>query len=55
VRLEIIDTPINPDKGKFGDNLEEFRLRYNIAELDIDVDDIFGDVRDKSPGREVNL
>ncbi|MEQ8975245.1 MAG: hypothetical protein RIE73_33280 [Coleofasciculus sp. C1-SOL-03] len=55
VRLEIIDTPINQDKGKFGDNLEEFRLRYNIAELDIDVDDIFGDVRDKSPGREVNL
>jgi hypothetical protein len=55
VRIEIIDTPINPDKGKFGDNLEEFRLRYNIAELDIDVDAIFGDVRDKSPGREVNL
>jgi len=55
VRIEIIDIPINQDKGKFGGNLEEFRLRYNIAELDIDVDAIFGDVRDKSPGREVNL
>jgi hypothetical protein len=55
VRIEIIDTPINQDKGKFGENLEEFRLRYNIAELDIDIDAIFGDVRDKSPGREVNL
>lgn len=55
VRIEIIDTPINQDKSKFGGNLEEFRLRYNIAELDIDVDAIFGDVRDKSPGREVNL
>ncbi|MEQ8963188.1 MAG: hypothetical protein RLP02_35665 [Coleofasciculus sp. C2-GNP5-27] len=55
VRIEIIDTLINQDKGKFGDKLEEFRLRYSIAELDIDVDAIFGDVRDKSPGREVNL
>ncbi|MBO3463939.1 hypothetical protein G7B40_029615 [Aetokthonos hydrillicola Thurmond2011] len=55
VRIEIIDAQINYEKGKFGDNLEEFRRKHNIAELDIDVDAIFGDVRDKSPGREVNL
>ncbi|MEC4818408.1 MAG: hypothetical protein SAK29_34825 [Scytonema sp. PMC 1069.18] len=55
VRIEIIDARINHKKGKFGDNLEEFRHRHNIAELDIDVDAIFEDIRDKSPGREVNL
>jgi len=55
VRIEIIDAGINQEKGKFGDNLEEFRRRHNIAELDVDVDAIFGDVRDKFPGREVNL
>ncbi|AFY35393.1 hypothetical protein [Calothrix sp. PCC 7507] len=55
VRIEIIDAQINQEQGKFGDNLEEFRRQHNIAELDIDVDAIFGDVRDKSPGREVNL
>ncbi len=55
IKIEIIDAGINHDKGKFGDNLEEFRCQHNIAELDIDIDAIFGDVRDKSPGREVNL
>lgn len=55
IRIEIIDDRINHEKGKFGDNLEEYRHQHNIAELDIDVDAIFGDVRDKSPGREVNL
>ena len=55
VTIEIIDPQTNHEKGKFGDNLEELRRKHNIAELDIDVDAIFGDVRDKSPAREVNL
>lgn len=55
VRIEIIDAQINPKKGKFGDKLEQFRRQHDIAELDIDIDAIFGDVRDKSPGREMNL
>jgi hypothetical protein len=28
------------------------RFPYNLGELDIDIDAIFGDVRDKSPGRQ---
>lgn len=55
VRIEIIDVSIADKQHKFGDNLEEFRRRHDIAELDIDVDTIFGEIRDKSPGREVNL
>ncbi|KYC35767.1 hypothetical protein WA1_08175 [Scytonema hofmannii PCC 7110] len=55
VRIEIIYTPSNDNNGKFGNSLEEFRRQHNIAELDIDIDAIFGDVRDKSSGREVNL
>jgi len=45
VRIEIVDARINNEKDKFGGNLEEFRRQHNIAELDIDVDAIFGDVR----------
>jgi hypothetical protein len=55
VRIEIIYTQSNDNNGKFGNSLEEFRRQHNIAELDIDIDAIFGDVRDKSSGREVNL
>lgn len=54
VIIEIIDDIINQKKGNFGENLEEFRREYNIAELDIDVDAIFAGVRDKTTGREVN-
>ena len=32
----------------------DFRERYNLAELEIDVDTIFTNVRDYSSGREMN-
>ncbi len=31
-----------------------FRERYQLDELDIDVDNIFANVRDRSPGRDVS-
>jgi len=54
ILIEIVDNKINNQKGYFGENLEEFRRQHKIAELDIDVDAIFADVRDKTTGREVN-
>lgn len=54
ILIEIVDNNINKQKGYFGENLEEFRRQNNIAELDIDVDAIFADVRDKTTGSEVN-
>ena len=35
--------------------LQEFRRKYDLESLDIDVDEIFRDVRDRSPGRKVSL
>jgi hypothetical protein len=55
VTVEITEVENNGDRGYFGEDLEEFRRKHNIAELDLDIDAIFGDVRDKSPGREVNV
>ena len=46
---------LKTEKRGFGAALEEFRQKYNVAEADIDPDEIFRDVRDKSPGREVIL
>jgi cellobiose PTS system EIIB component len=46
---------LKKEKSGFGKALEEFRQKYDVADADIDPDEIFRDVRDKSPGREVNL
>ncbi len=42
-------------KGDFGKSLAAFRERLAIEEIDIDPDEIFKDVRERSPGREVAL
>jgi prevent-host-death family protein len=42
-------------KGDFGKSLAAFRERLAIEEIEIDPDEIFKDVRDRSPGREVIL
>lgn len=43
-------------KGRidFWDTYLAFRKRYQLDEIDIDVDNIFANVRDRSPGREMN-
>lgn len=38
----------------FWEAYEKFRREHNLAELDIDPDEIFGDARDPSPGRDFN-
>lgn len=42
-------------KGDFGKSLATFRERLEIEQIDIDPDEVFKDVRDRSPGREVIL
>lgn len=41
--------------GTFGKSLAEFRRRWGIDTLALDPDEVFEDVRDRSPGREVVL
>ena len=43
------------DNSGFGDALQQFRQQENIAAADIDPDQIFGNIRDLSSGREVVL
>lgn len=49
VEPEISDAPIT-----FWDAMQQWRQDYGVENLDIDPDEIWGDVRDKSPGREFN-
>lgn len=37
----------------FGESIERFRQEYNLESADINPDEIFAGVRDKSPGREI--
>ncbi|MCY7285986.1 MAG: prevent-host-death family protein [Cyanobacteria bacterium CAN_BIN43] len=46
---------LKKEKPGFGKALEEFRQKYNVEDADIDPDEIFRDLRDRSPGREVIL
>jgi hypothetical protein len=41
------------EKVGFGAALAEFRQKYQIQALDINPDEVFNDVRDRSFGREV--
>ena len=43
----------SPDAPEtFWDAMQKWRREYDIENLDIDPDEIWGDIRDKSPGRE---
>jgi muramidase (phage lysozyme) len=39
----------------FSEAYAEFTSRYDLAELDFDPDEILRDVRDKDPGRDIDL
>ncbi|WP_204140844.1 type II toxin-antitoxin system Phd/YefM family antitoxin [Halomicronema sp. CCY15110] len=46
---------LQPPRPNFGEAVKEFR-EYTAAErIEIDPDEIFGDIRDRSPGREIDL
>ena len=39
-------------RTSFWEAYQRFRREYDLAELEIDPEEIYGDVRDRSPGRE---
>ena len=41
-----------PKPGNLWEAMVEWREEYAVEELDIDPDEIWGDVRERSPGRE---
>ena len=43
---------LNLPKPDLWTAIQEWREKYNVAELDLDPDEIWGDVRDRSPGRD---
>ncbi|HEY9909688.1 MAG TPA: type II toxin-antitoxin system Phd/YefM family antitoxin [Thermosynechococcaceae cyanobacterium] len=46
---------LSSQKGDFGKSLAAFRERLAIEQIDINPDEVFKDVRDRSPGHEVIL
>ena len=46
---------LSSGRRDFVETYEEFLKSYDLLELDIDPDEAFRAVRDKSPGREVSL
>lgn len=42
-------------RGDFWESYSRFREKHDLTTLDLDPDEIFGDVRDPSPGRKVDL
>jgi prevent-host-death family protein len=46
---------LSSSKGTFGKSLAAFRSQWGIETLDLNPDELFQDVRDRSPGREVSL
>jgi putative addiction module CopG family antidote len=42
-------------KADFWTSLEKFREDHDIVNADINPDEIFADVRDRSPGRELSF
>ena len=45
---------LSGDKGSFREAFAAFQNRFNLQELNIEPE-IFEDLRDKSPGREISL
>ncbi|MBW4572611.1 MAG: type II toxin-antitoxin system Phd/YefM family antitoxin [Tolypothrix carrinoi HA7290-LM1] len=43
------------ENSKFGAELATFRQKYQISRLNINPDEIFDNVRDRTSGREVNF
>lgn len=39
----------------FSEALNDFRREFSVADLNIDPDEVFADVRDRNPGRDTKL
>ena len=46
---------LNAQTPSFGESLERFRQEYNVEAAEINPDEIFAGVRDKSPGGKAIL
>jgi prevent-host-death family protein len=46
---------LSSNKGTFGKSLTEFRRQWEVETLNLNPDEVFKDVRDRSVGREVVL
>ncbi|MDK3159872.1 hypothetical protein QPK87_25400 [Kamptonema cortianum] len=55
IEHEIERTQPNPPKSQFWQKLEQLRAEMQAEGIEINPDEIWGDVRDRSPGREVTL
>jgi prevent-host-death family protein len=53
VKVEDFERPPNKQRG-FWAALQKFRREHDLVELNIDPDEIWGDVRNPSPGRDCN-
>lgn len=45
---------LKPKKRSLWEAIQHFRATHDLSDM-TDIDEIFADVRDKSPGREVDL
>ncbi len=52
--LEEYERLISEKRG-FGEDIAEFRQKYQVENLDINPDEVFKNVRDRSLGREVSF
>ncbi len=55
IEHEIERHPQPTGQKGFSEALEEFRTDYDLKNADINPDEVFADVRERSPGREVTF
>ncbi|AFZ13931.1 hypothetical protein Cri9333_3092 [Crinalium epipsammum PCC 9333] len=53
--IDIDEQQSSDVKPNFWEALQEFRQQVNLEELEIEPEEIFAGLRDKSPGRDVIL
>jgi hypothetical protein len=55
IKNEIQRSQPPEQKTKFWENVEQLRAQMLAIDLEIDPDEVWGDVRDRCPGRELIL
>lgn len=55
IEHEVERSQLSPPKSQFWQNLESLRTEMQAEGIEINPDEIWGDVRDRSPGRDINL
>jgi prevent-host-death family protein len=55
VSCDTYDRLVSGRAKTFSEAYDEFTRKYDLAELDVDVDEVFTGVRATDPGRDVDL